>query len=97
MPRIGTAAHPICIRVNSMEKAEALVSWADDMGWNVIASVDPDQPDDLAQLRLAFIATDDYDDDDYGSPKIGRNDPCPCGSRKKFKKCCLDSFSSPIR
>ena len=20
---------------------------------------------------------------------IGRNDPCPCGSRKKFKKCCL--------
>lgn len=21
-------------------------------------------------------------------PKIGRNDPCPCGSGKKFKKCC---------
>ena len=20
--------------------------------------------------------------------KVGRNDPCPCGSRKKFKKCC---------
>ncbi len=20
--------------------------------------------------------------------KIGRNDPCPCGSGKKFKKCC---------
>jgi hypothetical protein len=20
---------------------------------------------------------------------IGRNDPCPCGSNKKFKKCCL--------
>jgi uncharacterized protein YecA (UPF0149 family) len=20
-------------------------------------------------------------------PKIGRNDPCPCGSGKKFKKC----------
>lgn len=23
--------------------------------------------------------------------KIGRNDPCPCESGKKFKKCCLDS------
>ena len=23
------------------------------------------------------------------SPKIGRNDPCPCGSGKKHKKCCL--------
>jgi len=21
--------------------------------------------------------------------KIGRNDPCPCGSGKKWKKCCL--------
>jgi uncharacterized protein YecA (UPF0149 family) len=22
------------------------------------------------------------------SPKVGRNDDCPCGSLKKFKKCC---------
>jgi hypothetical protein len=22
-------------------------------------------------------------------PKVGRNDPCPCGSGKKYKKCCL--------
>lgn len=22
--------------------------------------------------------------------QVGRNDPCPCGSGKKFKKCCLD-------
>jgi Predicted metal-binding protein related to the C-terminal domain of SecA len=26
--------------------------------------------------------------------KIGRNDPCPCGSGKKYKKCCIDK---PIR
>lgn len=23
------------------------------------------------------------------APKVGRNDPCPCGSNKKYKKCCL--------
>jgi len=23
--------------------------------------------------------------------KLGRNDLCPCGSRKRFKKCCLKS------
>ena len=32
------------------------------------------------------------DDKKYISPKdikkIGRNDPCPCGSGKKYKKCC---------
>ncbi len=47
---------------------------------------------------------DDYDEfsesdaniDDPGDyeptqtcPKVGRNDPCPCGSGKKYKKCCL--------
>ncbi len=37
----------------------------------------------------------DEDDDDEPPPtvvsrnkRIGRNDPCPCGSGKKFKKCC---------
>jgi preprotein translocase subunit SecA len=23
------------------------------------------------------------------APKVGRNDPCPCGSGRKYKKCCL--------
>lgn len=41
---------------------------------------------------------EDYKDDDgeplveqviRAEPKIGRNDPCPCGSGKKYKKCCM--------
>lgn len=28
--------------------------------------------------------------------KLGRNDPCPCGSGKKYKKCCLGEQSGPI-
>lgn len=24
----------------------------------------------------------------HGERAVGRNDPCPCGSGKKFKKCC---------
>lgn len=28
--------------------------------------------------------------------KIGRNNPCPCGSGKKYKNCCLNKFTSPI-
>jgi hypothetical protein len=40
--------------------------------------------------------------DSLGTPhreplrKVGRNDPCPCGSGKKFKKCCLTSASDPL-
>jgi SEC-C motif-containing protein len=32
-----------------------------------------------------FPARDTYVRD---APKVGRNDPCPCGSGKKYKKCC---------
>jgi hypothetical protein len=39
-------------------------------------------PDDIAVAP----ATSPYT---RNLPKIGRNDPCPCGSGRKFKKCCL--------
>ena len=29
------------------------------------------------------------------APKIGRNDPCPCGSGKKYKKCCGTDGPAP--
>lgn len=29
--------------------------------------------------------------------RIGRNDPCPCGSGKKYKKCCLHKNMAPSR
>ena len=28
--------------------------------------------------------------------KTGRNDPCPCGSGKKYKKCCANKSASSI-
>ncbi|NTW36431.1 MAG: anaerobic sulfatase maturase [Syntrophobacteraceae bacterium] len=30
-------------------------------------------------------------EDAKGGPKAGRNDPCPCGSGRKYKKCCLNA------
>ena len=38
----------------------------------------------------------EWESDPVGTPhrdplrNVGRNDPCPCGSGKKFKKCCLN-------
>lgn len=29
-----------------------------------------------------------FDEPFIGGPKVGRNDPCPCGSGKKYKHCC---------
>ena len=30
------------------------------------------------------------------APKTGRNDPCPCGSGKKAKKCCMSNAESEV-
>ena len=40
---------------------------------------------DLKKLQQAMYPTETLK-----SPKIGRNDPCSCGSGKKYKKCCLN-------
>ncbi len=44
---------------------------------------------------LDVLAVFDEEDEAPAEPaenrfkNIGRNDPCPCGSGKKYKKCCL--------
>ncbi len=44
---------------------------------------------------LDTLAVFDEEDDEAEAPAenkfkdVGRNDPCPCGSGKKYKKCCL--------
>jgi hypothetical protein len=47
----------------------------------------------MLDIGLAFRATRKQRTDkiDHGTstPNIGRNDPCPCGSGKKYKACCL--------
>jgi HEAT repeat protein len=41
--------------------------------------------DEIRQALAAFSAKTKVEP----PKKIGRNDPCPCGSGKKYKKCCL--------
>ena len=41
--------------------------------------------DRVAQAQAAAQRSRPYERPD---PKIGRNDPCPCGSGKKYKRCC---------
>ena len=47
----------------------------DENGMPVTAEAPEEQP----EIQITFRR--DHE-------KIGRNDPCPCGSGKKFKKCC---------
>lgn len=47
-------------------------------------TVDPDLLDEEEQILANTPPVDPIHTD----AKPGRNDPCPCGSGKKYKKCC---------
>ena len=48
----------------------------------------PSEVEILHRARLE-LATPFAKSANENLPKAGRNDPCPCGSSKKYKKCCL--------
>jgi len=43
---------------------------------------------ELEQARMAGAGDRQVQQVVRGGAKVGRNDPCPCGSGKKYKKCC---------
>lgn len=54
--------------------------------------VDRQEAEEQAERRIRQATTNRGPDSEPIKPravdKIGRNDPCPCGSGKKYKKCC---------
>ena len=61
---------------------------ADLEGW---ACFQPREPQRKAAVKPAPSAPAHHEPrlvPPRSSPKVGRNDPCPCGSGKKHKKCC---------
>jgi preprotein translocase subunit SecA len=45
-------------------------------------------PSPMAQVAAGTAGGDRTQPPRAGGKRIGRNDPCPCGSGKKYKKCC---------
>jgi SWIM/SEC-C metal-binding protein len=82
LAKLGTEEHPAIVRLQSQERAAAVYFGCIERGWHVIAGVEPDKPEDLTDIELLLYA-------EKPVQKVGRNDVCPCGSGKKFKKCCI--------
>lgn len=47
-------------------------------------------------IYQALLESGAPDLDPVERPKVGRNEPCPCGSGKKFKKCCGAAWPGPL-
>lgn len=63
--------------------------------WRRLRELDPAEFERFSQIQDSVVEPSWTDDPDrlepihHEAPKAGRNDPCPCGSGKKYKKCCL--------
>ncbi len=90
MAKLGSQKRPAIVRMSTMERASEIVRLCDERGWAVIAGVEEDKEEDLSDVERLLRGEAEVDEKPRQcGPKIGRNDPCPCGSGKKFKKCCL--------
>jgi len=83
MAKLGSEKRPIVIRVHTDEKARYVAEKCSENGWHYIIGFEPDKPEDISDLEKLLNPPQVVK-----SEKIGRNDPCPCGSGRKYKKCC---------
>ena|SRR5713226_8807408 len=85
MARLGSRKRPAIVRVQTEAHAEEIVAVCDTHGWQVIVGVEPDVPEDVSDVRKLLAPEQDL----ARQPAVGRNARCPCGSGRKYKKCCL--------
>ena len=82
--RLGTEKNPASVVVQTEERKAELEQIFNDNDWFFSIEVDEERAEDISELEFL-----------QSKPKTtvlekvpGRNDPCVCGSGKKYKKCC---------
>jgi SWIM/SEC-C metal-binding protein len=88
MASLGTKKHPAAVRVATVEQAEEIVAFCRARGWQAIVGVEPDMPEDISDVEKLIRDSEKAASAASQAPRVGRNDPCPCGSGRKFKRCC---------
>jgi len=86
MAKLGSSKKPAIVRVQTPQKAEEIVALCDEHGWKVIVGIEPDKPEDISDVERLLNPSSPI----RIETKVNRNDPCPCGSGKKYKKCCMN-------
>ena len=82
--KLGTEKHPAVVRVQTKKRMKEVEKIFEQNGWKYTIGLEEDKPEDIADLEALL---------NWPKPvkteiRVGRNDPCPCGSGKKYKKCC---------
>lgn len=84
MARIGTRKNPAILRVQTEERATEIMALCDSYGIEFVLGIEPGESEDISDVERALHPPQPA----VASARVGRNEPCPCGSGKKSKRCC---------
>ncbi|USD35881.1 MULTISPECIES: PBPRA1643 family SWIM/SEC-C metal-binding motif protein [Ferrimonas] len=81
---LGTKEHPLTLSVQTQARQEEVQAQIEQHQLVATITVNPDENENLLELEswLNKPTTTTFE------KTPGRNDPCSCGSGKKYKKCC---------
>ena len=82
--RLGTRKAPAQISIQTQEREQELAAVFAENGWTCVIEVNAEQDENIRDLEILQHKQVSA----VSTKKANRNDPCPCGSDKKYKKCC---------
>ena len=82
--KLGTEKRPAAVTVQTNKRLKEVAKIFEEHGWEYTIGLEPDQPEDITDLEILLNPPKPA----VAEKKVGRNEPCPCGSGKKYKKCC---------
>ena len=82
--KLGTEKKPAVVNVQTKKRMKEVAAIFEKNGWEYTIDLEPDKPEDITDLEILLNPPKPI----IAEKKVGRNEPCPCGSGKKYKKCC---------
>jgi SWIM/SEC-C metal-binding protein len=82
--RLGTRKAPAQISVQTPEREQELAAVFAENDWACVIEVNSEQDENIRDLEIL----QNKQTSAVSTKKANRNDPCPCGSGRKYKKCC---------
>jgi SWIM/SEC-C metal-binding protein len=82
--KLGTEKNQAVVSVQTEERAKEVEAIFKENGWKYRIELEPDSSEDITDLEILLHPQKTR----IAEKKVGRNEPCQCGSGKKYKRCC---------
>ena len=82
--KLGTEKNPAVVHVKTKKRIKEVSKIFEKNAWQYRIELERDKPEDITDLEILL----NWPKPKEAEKKVGRNEPCPCGSGNKYKKCC---------